>query len=373
MPRPLTAEASGASCIPALWSHRQKASKPTPRSCRLNVKILILKPSSLGDVVQALPVLRLLKRHLPESEIYWWIESRLAPLLAGDPDLAGLVLFDRRRWAKPQNWAEVLRSISWARAQHFDWVIDLQCLMRSASFGWLANGGLIVGLDERREGARGFYDLTARRSSFHTHAVDWYLSVLPLLNVPVHWNFTWLPERPEVAAAVRSKAKAHAPSWIIVQPGARWLNKRWPAEHFASLIEKLADANSAAHFALLGGPEDQLLAETISASSRSRCLNLTGKLSLPEMVEWIRLGELMLTNDTGPMHVAAALGRPVIGLFGPTEPRRTGPYGQVDHILRLELPCAPCMKPRCRNAKPLECLQALTPKTVFDAIQARAA
>jgi heptosyltransferase-1 len=335
------------------------------------VKILILKPSSLGDVVQALPVLRLIKRHIPKSEVYWWIESRLAPLLVGDPDLAGLVLFDRRRWAKPQHWPEVLRSVRWARSQHFDWVIDLQCLIRSGSFAWLANGGLTVGLDEAREGARGFYDLAARRPSFYTHAVDWYLGVLPLLNVPTHWNFSWLPERPAVAETVRLRANALSPRWIVVQPGARWANKRWPVEHFTSLIEKMAAADSTAHFAVLGGVEDQPLGEAISRTAPSRCLDLTGKLSLPEMVEWIRLCELMVTNDTGPMHVAAALRRPVIGLFGPTEPRRTGPYGQVDNVLRLNLPCAPCMKPRCGYTKPLECLRALAPATVFDAIESR--
>ena len=93
----------------------------------------------------------------------------------------------------------MLRSIRWLREQNFDLVIDLQCLARSGAFAWLANGKFLVGLDEVREGARGFYDLAAPRKSFHTHAVDWYLSVLPQLGVPVHKNFQWLPERPEIA------------------------------------------------------------------------------------------------------------------------------------------------------------------------------
>src|SRR5581483_11138905 len=92
------------------------------------VKILILKPSSLGDIVQALPVLRLLKLRWPESEIFWWIDSGLAPLLEGDPDLAGVVRFERRRWASPRHWPEMWRSILWMREQAFDLVIDLQCL-----------------------------------------------------------------------------------------------------------------------------------------------------------------------------------------------------------------------------------------------------
>jgi lipopolysaccharide heptosyltransferase II len=335
------------------------------------LKILILKPSSLGDVVQALPVLRLIKKHLPNSEIHWWIESRLAPLLAGDPDLAGLVLFDRQRWASPQNWGEVFHSVRWMREQRFDWVIDLQCLFRSGAFAWFANGALTVGLDEPREGARAFYDLTARRHSFHTHAVDWYLGTLPLLGVPVHWDFNWLPERQEVAAAVRSKASATGARWMIIQPGARWVNKPWPIEHFTALVGRLAASNPEFHFAALGGPEDRPLGEIIARVDPRRCLDLTGKLSLLEMVEWIRFGELMVTNDTGPMHVAAALGKPVVALFGPTEPRRTGPYGQLHHTLQLNLPCVPCMKSSCGYAKPFECLRALTPGAVFDAVQAQ--
>jgi heptosyltransferase I len=335
------------------------------------VRILILKPSSLGDVVQALPVLRLLKRHLPGSEIYWWIDSSLAPLLAGDPDLAGVVLFERRRWAVPWHWGEMWRSIRWLRKQRFDWVIDLQCLLRSGIFAWLANGQLTVGLDEPREGARGFYDLIVRRPSALTHAVDWYLGVLPPLGVPVDKEFQWLPERPAIAEALRRKWSVDQARWISIQPGARWPTKRWPVEFFIELLRQLAVANPGARFAVLGGAEDRALGQAIAGADGGRCLDLTGTLSLPEMVEGIRLSALMVTNDTGPMHVAAALGKPVVGLFGPTEPRRTGPYGQLDHVLQSRLPCVPCLSSRCSCVKPLECLRTLQPAAVFKAVQKR--
>lgn len=333
------------------------------------MKILILKPSSLGDVVQALPVLRLLKRQLPASEIFWWIDSSLAPLLEGDPDLAGVVRFERKRWASPLHWPEMMRSVRWLRAQRFDWVIDLQCLLRSGAFAWLANGGLLAGLDEVREGARGFYDLVVPRASYHTHAVDWYLAVLPRLGVPVDENFTWLPERREVAAAVQSQWPAENFRWIALQPGARWENKRWPAEYFGELARKLAAQFPDARLAIFGGPDDRRLGEVIARAVPERCLNLAGQTSLPEMVEWLRRCDLMITNDTGPMHVAAALGKPVIGLFGPTEPRRTGPYGQLENCLRHPLPCAPCMDSHCAWARPMECLTAISPATVFERVQ----
>jgi lipopolysaccharide heptosyltransferase II len=333
------------------------------------LKILILKPSSLGDVIQALPVLRLLKLHFHNAEIFWWIDSALAPLLEGDPDLAGIVLFERRRWARPQHWPEMLRSLRWLRAQEFDLVIDLQCLLRSGAFAWLTRGKFLVGLDEVREGARGFYDLAVPRKSFHTHAVDWYLSVLPLLGVPVHMNFQWLPERPEIYTAINSKWPAAGARWIALQPGARWQNKRWPAKYFAELVRLLAGQLPRASFAILGGQDDQPLGELISRAAPDRCLNLCGATSLPEMVEWVRLCDLMVTNDTGPMHAAAALGKPLVALFGPTAPRRTGPYGQLENVLRIDLPCSPCMKSDCHFEKPEECLRALAPARVFERVQ----
>lgn len=328
-------------------------------------KILILKPSSLGDVIQALPVLRLLKRHLPESQVYWWIETGLAPLLEGDPDLAGVVLFDRRRWGFPRHWPELARSIAWMREQRFDWVIDLQCLARSGAFAWLANGGLTVGLDEVREGARGFYDQVARRASFHTHAVDWYLAVLPLLGVPAGRDFEWLPPRPAAAAVLRQRWPIGGARWISLQPGARWLNKRWPVEYFCELVRRLSgQVDGAVRFAVLGGNEDRELGAAICAAGGKACLDLTGRLSLPEMIEWLRQSELMVTNDTGPMHVAAALRKPIVAMFGPTEPCRTGPYGQLDQVLQLDLPCVPCLRAHCRYHLPLECLRALSPDLV---------
>ncbi len=149
------------------------------------------------------------------------------------------------------------------------------------------------------------------------------------------------------------------------------MNKRWPVEYFTEAVRRLAAARPEFRFAILGGEEDRALGEMITGADAARCLDLTGRVSLPEMVEWIRLAELMVTNDTGPMHVAAALGRPVVALFGPTEPRRTGPYGQLDHVLQLGLPCVPCLRPRCAYEKPLECLRALPPAAVVEAGQRR--
>lgn len=311
-----------------------------------------------------MPVLRLLKLHWPESRIHWWIDAGLAPLLEGDPDLAGVVPFHRKRWASPRYWPEMVRSIQWMRDQEFDYVIDLQCLARSGAFAWLARGKSLIGLDEVREGARGFYDIAARRASYHTHAVEWYLETLKVIGVPVHWNFTWIPERPATSAALRQRWKLDEFRWVVLQPGARWMNKRWPVEHFAALARQLAANDSKLRIAILGGAGDAPLGRVIREAVPGNSLDLTGKLTLPEMVEMIRSSALMVSNDTGPMHVASALRIPIIGLFGPTEPRRTGPYGQIERVVQVKLPCVPCMKPTCTNLIQLECLHRITPHDV---------
>jgi lipopolysaccharide heptosyltransferase I len=334
------------------------------------LKILILKPSSLGDVIQALPVLRLLKLHFREAEIYWWIDASLAPLIEGDPDLAGIVRFERRRWASPLNWPEMFRSVRWMRKQHFDLVIDLQGLLRSAAFAWLARGKFLAGLDNPheggREGASSFYDLAVRDST--GHAVERCLSILPALGVPVHKNFQWLPERPKIADEIKKKwPQAHEARWIALQPGARWPTKCWPTPNYAELVRLLAQKYPDVRFAVMGSGEDRARGATIAAAAPERVLNLCGETSLPEMMEWLRRCQLMVTNDTGPMHVAAALGMPLIALFGPTDPGSTGPYGQLENVLRIDLPCAPCFKHSCHWKNPMECLTAITPARVFEA------
>jgi ADP-heptose:LPS heptosyltransferase len=287
------------------------------------LKILILKPSSLGDVVQALPVLRLLRQHLPEARIWWWLDQGLMPLLEGDPDLAGIIPFNRRRWGSPRHWGELLGSIRGIRAHHFDWVIDLQSLARSGLVAWLANGRLLVGLDDAREGARGFYDIAVRRPGPMTHAVDWYCEVLRVLGVPVHSRFEWIPPRPQVAAAVLRQGPDDGRRWVVLLPGARWENKRWPTAAFGRLGRLLVQADPSLRCVILGGP-----------------------------------GE-------------AGLGRPVVAVFGPTEPRRTGPYGQSDRVLQHRgLACVPCMSDRCQHVEFLACLHAIGPAQVAERVLA---
>lgn len=335
------------------------------------MKILILKPSSLGDVVQAIPVARLIKDHLPKAEIHWWLNSDLMPLLDEDPGIDRVIPFERRRWGRPSGLLLAAAEIRRLRKERYDWILDLQGLARSALVGWLSNGGLFVGLDDRREGAPALHDISVPRPSETTHAVDWYLSVLRRLEVPVHSDFQWMPEYRSAAGDIATQSGGSGTPWIAFQPGARWENKRWPPAHFAELASRLLTYNQDWRIVILGGKSDEGLGAKIQQSAGNRVLNLTGTLSLPGMVEWIRRCSLLVTNDTGPMHVAAALGRPVVGLFGPTHPARTGPYGQTDQVLNISLPCAPCLRPRCSHGDFMACLTRISPERVFHAVRSR--
>lgn len=338
------------------------------------MKILILKPSSLGDVVQALPVLRLLKLHYPHAEIFWWIESGTAALLEGDPDLSGIFHFDRERWATPRHWGDIWKSIRELREHRFDLIIDLQALARSGAVGWLANGKSFVGLHDPRELAHGYYDISVPRPSPQTHAVDWYLETLHVLGVPVHRDFEWLPRREAAACEVEAFWPWNGQPAVALLPGARWENKRWPVKHFEELISQLRRVNGELRIVILGGQSDSQLAAAIASAAPQICADFTGRTSLPQMIEVLRRCRIVVTNDTGPMHVAAALRKPVVGIFGPTNPLRTGPYGQIDRALqRHDLPCVPCMKSFCSYLEPLACVRGISPRQVAEEVLARLA
>jgi heptosyltransferase I len=330
-----------------------------------HLKILILKPSSLGDIVHALPVLRLLKRHYPDAEIHWWVETRNAPLLEGDRDLAGVVHFDRQRWGTPWHWGDIWKCVHQLRQHQFDLVIDLQALARSSAVGWLAGGKLFVGLLDWRELAPAYYDISVPRPTPNTHAVDWYLETLRVLGVPVDFDFEWLPKRESVAREVAGLSGLNGGPMVALLPGARWENKRWPVEHFRELVLRLHAIDPALRFTILGAGADVALAKEITSAAPENCLDLTTRTSLPQTVEVLRASSAVVTNDTGPMHIAAALGKPVVALFGPTNPRRTGPYGQIERALqRSDLPCIPCMKSYCSYREPIACLRGITPAQV---------
>lgn len=333
------------------------------------MKILILKPSSFGDVIQAIPVLRLIKRHRPNARVSWWLDEDLLPVLKGDPDLEAVIPFPRRRLARREAWSEFARGIMDVRRTGFDWVIDLQALARSAGFAWFAGGTRTIGLGDFREGAPLFYDEWIRRPADRPHAVDWYLDVLPALGVPRDSPFEWMPARQDWEAGFLERWTPLEGRWVAFQPGARWNNKRWPPSHFIELGRRILTARPDSRIVVFGSRGDRALGRSIAdALPGGRVLDLTGLTNVGELTGWLRRVRVLVTNDTGPMHLAVAVGCPVVALFGPTHPDRTGPYGQREACLGVDLECVPCLRRECRWPRPMECLSSLVPERVLERV-----
>jgi heptosyltransferase-1 len=327
---------------------------PSPPS-----RILIIKPSAIGDVVHALPVLNLIRRKWPAAKISWVVTPMCADLLQGHPQLDEVILFNRRRfghgWRSPRTMFAIWRFTRALRRRNFDLVIDLQGLLRS---GWMARATAApvrIGPSNAREFGWLFY--THRVPvSWDWHAVDCYLAVADALGCgkhPVEFHFaTTDADRATVAAMLPPSTTRFA----VLLPGTNWQTKRWPIEHFAAAAASLKSRFNL-DTVIAGHSADSALAQQIPTG-----LNLCGKTSLRQLVALLEKADLVIANDSGPMHIAAALGRPLVTPYGPTNPNRTGPYSRMDTVLRLDIPCSPCYSRRCSHQS---CLQWLHPEDVL--------
>ena len=331
------------------------------------MKVLILKPSSLGDIIHALPVLRLIKRQRPNWVIHWWVAKHFAPLLEMDPDIAALHYFERNAWGNAQGLCRSLERIGQMRRERFDVVIDLQGLARSALHGWAARGAYRIGLQQNREGAALFYDERVDRPTPETHAVDWCRAVLPRLGLESIGQFEWLAKRPWLNERLVEQGFEPGHRWVILCPGARWSSKQWPVEYFEQLMTELADGS--VRFAVMGSGAEKSLGQRLAG--REGCLDLTGKTTLPELTEWLRASSVVVTNDSGPMHVAAAVGTPVIALFGPTSASKTGPYDARGTVLTADSSeCSACARGLSYRAEGHDCMRSIAPAQVAAAVMA---
>lgn len=328
-----------------------------PKSPR---RILIIKPSSIGDVVHALPVLGLLRRKWPEAYVSWLVTPACAGLVDGHPLLDETIYFERRKfgagWRSPRAAASFLKFSGELRDAKFDLVIDLQGLFRS---GWLSlqtRALWRVGFANARELAWMFYTHRVKIETMEQHAVNRYLTVAQALGCgrePVEFVF---PTTDEDRRQVSDMLGAHE-RLAVVLPGTNWPTKQWPAEHFAQVADLLRE-----RFGLrvvVAGASDAAEA----AAGIDGALNLVGKTNLRQLVALLERADVVIANDSGPMHIAAALGRPLVALFGPTNPVRTGPFGREQSVLRLDMPCSPCYSRTCVHQS---CLRWLDPQAVLD-------
>ena len=329
-------------------------------------RILLVKISSFGDVLHALPTLEALRAAYPRAHITWLVEAAYAPLLSGHPALDEVWVAPRLRPAEffsGSNPATLRRLVQQLRARPFDLVVDLQGLLKSAVWVALARSPRKVGYDKTRE--LSYLALTERVDPFdpEAHAVKRYLNLAHYLGAP--------PALPrfrlglDAAADISALIPAETGRPLaVLHPGARWTSKLWPLASWARLAEWLRDRGF--RVAVTGGPADRELAASLAAQCRAPLLNLAGRTSLAQLAGILRKSRLAVTTDTGAMHLAAALGTKVVALFGPTAPWRTSPFGEGHRVVRLGLPCSPCFKRQCPEPR---CLTDLTPKMVAAACE----
>ncbi len=329
--------------------------------------ILLIKLSSLGDVIHALPTLEALRDLYPGGRFTWLVEEPYAPLLIGHPALNQVLLVPRLRLRQKWRLTEITAFLALVRdlqARPFDLVIDLQGLLKSALWVALANSPRKLGFDGSRE--MSYLVLTERLPKYdpNLHAAARYLQVAAYLGAQDISPRFRLP--PQLSGDISSVlAPAAGRPVVILHPGARWPSKLWPPAHWAALACWLKDKG--ALVVITGSPADRGLTAAIMAQVRGEVLNLTGQTTLGTLTALLKVATLAVTTDTGPLHLAAALGTRVVALFGPTAPWRTGPYGAGHKVLRLALSCSPCFQRRCPLYKEPHCLTQLAPEVVLSA------
>lgn len=331
-------------------------------------RILLIKPSSLGDIVHAMPVVAAFKQRWPSAHLTWLVKRQWAEIVQRiegvdavwpvDPTLA--------------SWAGQALAL---RAQRFDLVVDLQGLLRSALVARMTGCARRVGFANGREGSPWLYSQRVAVPTPEMHAVDRYLLVATALGASVdagaQFRFRRLPQ--DVTALrdlFRRKGIDLDAPWVAMNVSARWPTKRWPAASFAAVATQLA-ARGIGPLVVIGGPDEREASAQVRSLTACPVVDLTGETPIGLLPALLSKACVLITNDSGPMHVAAAVGRPVVSIFGPTSAVRTGPYGAGHAVLTHSLPCRPCFSRVCRHAVPMECLTSISPEQVVAAVIAQ--
>jgi lipopolysaccharide heptosyltransferase I len=342
-------------------------------------RILLIKPSSLGDVIHALPVLHGLRSLYPQAEIDWLVSSSLLPLLQGQAGIDRLVPFDRQRfgrlgrsWSASKAFGQFLGDL---RRRQYQLVIDLQGLFRTGFMARASGAPHRIGFRSAREAAWMFYNHHIPAMPHDAHAVDRNRAACRLLGLddcPREFGFRTRPDADaEAKNLLGENGSGDDRPFLAVVPGARWDTKMWFPERFAEVINKVG-TESGTRTVLLGGPEDADRCDQIADQCQVQPVNLAGKTGLAVLPAVLNKAACVLCHDSGAMHIAVALDRPLVCLTGPTNPSRTGPYRRLQDVMRLDLECSPCyLRKLARCQHEHRCMTGLEPAQVADAVLAR--
>lgn len=324
-------------------------------------RIALVKPSAFGDVIQTLPLLPILRERFPQAEISWVINRELSSLIDGHPHLHRAIPFDRRG-----GWKGWRRLLSELRASKFDLVFDLQGLLRSAVMTLATRAPLRVGLQTSREGSALACHQLIPDSGRQVPAHRRYWRVAEAVGLGERTSTTILPLKPEHLDWARGILGSFSGPVLALNPGARWETKRWPAEKFA-VIATRAYRSYGFSTVILGGPDERPLAQQVGRLlvkfvPASAVKSVAGETSLLQLAALLKNVDVVVTNDSGPMHLAAGVGTRVVGVFTCTSPERSGPPpGDRHSLVSTQLPCAAGYHKTCpfRGANHMACLNEL--------------
>ena len=338
-------------------------------------EILIVKLSAIGDVVHALPFLDVLRKNFPRAKIDWLVEEGAADIIEGHPAIRRVIISRRKSWRRnlieERRFSEVLREIvSFSkdlRRHRYDWVIDLQGLLKSGVLVGLSKGGRKLGMKGAREGAWLFLRERSVSVNYDQHAIDRYLEVASYLGcIWEGWD-----SRIPVLEAHRQRVDQMLQEdgcknrmLVAINPMAKWETKLWEPELFAALGDRILTFPCKIIFT--GSEMDRPVIEKISSMMQTRPSNFAGRTGLRELAYLYGRCRVLVTTDTGPMHMAAAMGCPVVALFGPTSPLRTGPYGTGHRVITSGAACSPCFKKSCDQ---WSCMRDITVDSVYEAVR----
>jgi lipopolysaccharide heptosyltransferase I len=325
-------------------------------------RIAIIKPSALGDIVHALPVLSALRRRFPVSHVTWVVNRSYEPLLAGHPDLDATLPFDRGAFKK--GLAAAGYAFGFAnrlRRERFDLAIDLQGLLRTGLMTAATGAPRKVGFANAREGAARFYTQCVEvPDADRIHAVERYWRVAEQLGASGSREFV-VPLRPAELAAVERELAALPRPWLAFAVGSRWVTKRWPPAHFAELANRAQSAFGGTVL-FVGTADDAALTFETAGRLSGPSRDFTGRTTLPRLAALLSRVDVMVANDTGPLHLAAALGRPCVAPYTCTKVALHGPYG-LSGGLETAVACGGSYLKCCPNE--LVCMTDLTPDKLW--------
>jgi heptosyltransferase-1 len=339
------------------------------------VKILIVKLSAIGDVIHTLPALNAVRNYYPNANITWLVEEDAAPLVQGHKALDRVIISKRKRWLKAlrsfsllSTIKEVYSFIKALRDTHYDMILDFQALLKSGILIAVARGRRKIGFGKGLEHMEYSYIFLNERIpavNMEIHALSRGMMLLNAVGIPTNAIEYRLPvsncDRKKIDEIIKQRGIDGEKSLIAINPVAKWETKLWPKEKFARLADTIIDEYNA-KIIFTGGSEDRPIIQDIMSVMKGRALNLAGHTTLMMLAALYEKTTLVVSTDTGPMHLAVAIGTPVVAIFGPTAPWRTGPYGSGHKVVRIDSECSPCFKRRCET---IDCMHQISEDQVM--------